>query len=162
MAKRIITKIGDIFCVEVDNEYKCYFQYVANDMTVLNSSVIRVFSKHYPMDYVPVFDDIVKDDVYFYAHTILRFGILYNAWYKVGKNSNLGNPDEIYFRWFSEIDFSNISKSYNWSIWTINQEQQFIGEMREKYAHFDLGIVFSYRDIVSKIKTGKFILKHVD
>ena len=162
MAKRIITKIGDVFCVEVDNEYKCYFQYVANDMTVLNSSVIRVFSNHYPMDYVPVFDDIVKDDVYFYAHTILRFGILYNAWYKVGKNSNLGNPDEICFRWFSEIDFSNISKSYNWSIWTINQEQQFIGEMREKYAHFDLGIVFSYRDIVSKIKTGKFILKHVD
>ena len=59
MAKRIITKIGDIFCVEVDNEYKCYFQYVANDMTVLNSSVIRVFSKHYPMDYVPVFDATV-------------------------------------------------------------------------------------------------------
>ena len=28
MAKRIITKIGDIFCVEVDNDYKCYFQYV--------------------------------------------------------------------------------------------------------------------------------------
>ena len=39
---------------------------------------------------------------------------------------------------------------------------QFIGEMREKYAHFDLGIVFSYRDIVNKIKTGKFILKHID
>ena len=33
MTKRIITKIGDIFCVEVDNDYKCYFQYVANDMT---------------------------------------------------------------------------------------------------------------------------------
>ena len=73
MANRIITKIGDLFCVKVDNDYKCYFQYVANDMTVLNSSVIRVFSKHYPIDYVPVFDDIVKDKVYFYAHTILRY-----------------------------------------------------------------------------------------
>ena len=81
MAKRIITKIGDIFCVEVDNDYKCYFQYVANDMTVLNSSVIRVFARHYSIDYEPVFEDIVKDEVYFYAHTILRFGILYNAWY---------------------------------------------------------------------------------
>lgn len=39
MAKRIITKIGDIFCVEVDNEYKCYFQYVANDMTLILRSV---------------------------------------------------------------------------------------------------------------------------
>ena len=54
MTKRIITKIGDIFCVEVDNDYKCYFQYVANDMTVLNSSVIRVFAKHYPIDYAGV------------------------------------------------------------------------------------------------------------
>ena len=82
-------------------------------MTVLNSSVIRVFAKHYPMDYVPVFEDIVKDDVYFYAHAILSFGILYNAWYKVGK-------------------------------------------------HPDLGIVFSYLDIVNKIKTGKYLLRHVD
>ena len=162
MAKRIITKIGDIFCVEVDNSYKCYFQYVANDMTVLNSSVIRVFVRHYPIDYIPVFDDIVNDEVNFYAHTILRFGILYNAWYKVGKHSNIGNPDEIYFRWFSDIDFSEIKKSYNWSIWKINKEREFIGEMREEYVHIDLGIVFSYNNIVSKIKTGEFILKHID
>ena len=162
MAKRIITKIGDIFCVEVDNEYKCYFQYVANDMTVLNSSVIRVFSKHYPMDYVPVFDDIVKDDVYFYAHTILRFGILYNAWYKVGKHPDIGNPDEITFRMYNDIGNWNRSKSYNWVIWKINQKQEFIGEMREKYASIDLGIVLTYKDIVSKITTGSYILKHVD
>lgn len=162
MAKRIITKIGDIFCVEVDNNYKCYFQYVANDMTVLNSSVIRVFARHYSIDYEPVFEDIVKDEVYFYAHTILRFGILYNVWYKVGKHPDIGNPDEICFRWFSEIDFSKITKSYNWSIWKINQERQFIGEMCEKFANVDLGIVLAYKDIVSKIKTGNYILKHVD
>ena len=141
MAKRIITKIGDIFCVEVDNDYKCYIQYVANDMTVLNSSVIRVFARHYTIDYEPIFVDIVKDEVYFYAHTILRFGIQFNAWYKVGKHPDIGNPDEIYFRWFSEIDFSKITKSYNWSIWRINQKRQFIGEMCEEYANVDLGIV---------------------
>ena len=160
MTKRIITKIGDIFCVEVDNDYKCYFQYIANDMTVLNSSVIRVFLKHYPMDYVPVFDDIVKDEVYFYAHTILRFGILYNAWYKVGKHPDVGNPDEIMFRW--TYDVGPIKKSYEWHFWKINQEPQFIGEMREEYVNYDLGIVFTYDDIVSKIKTGKFLLIHID
>jgi hypothetical protein len=160
MAKRIVTKIGDIFCVEVDNDYKCFFQYIANDMTVLNSSVIRVFLKHYPMDYVPVFDDIVKDEVYFYAHTILRFGILYNAWYKAGKHPDVGNPNEIMFRW--TYDVGPIKKSYEWHFWKINQEPQFIGEMREEYVNYDLGIVFTYDDIVSKIKTGKFILKHID
>ena len=72
MAKRIVTKIGDVFCVEVDNEYKCFFQYVANDMTVLNSSVIRVFKEHYPIDYKPNLDEIVRGNVHFYAHTILR------------------------------------------------------------------------------------------
>ncbi len=30
--KRIITRIGDIFCIEIDNEYKCYFQYIAKDV----------------------------------------------------------------------------------------------------------------------------------
>ncbi len=34
--------------------------------------------------------------------------------------------------------------------------------MSEKYANIDLGIVFSYLDIVNKIKTGKFLLKHID
>ena len=136
MAKRIITKIGDIFCVEVDNDYKCYFQYVANDMTVLNSSVIRVFAKHYSIDYIPVFDEIVNDDIYFYAHTILRFGILYKAWYKVGKHPDIGNPNDITFRMYNDIGDWSRSKSYNWVIWKINQKQEFIGEMQEKWTHW--------------------------
>ncbi len=162
MGKRIVTKIGDIFCIEVDNSYKCFFQYVANDMTVLNSSVIRVFARHYSIDYIPVFDEIVNDEIYFYAHTILRFGIQYNAWYKVGKHPNIGNPDNITFRMYNDIGNWNRSKSYNWVIWKINQKQEFIGEMHEKYANVDLGIVLTYMDIVNKIKTGNFILKHVD
>ena len=28
MAKRIITKVEDVFCVEIGNEYKCFFQYI--------------------------------------------------------------------------------------------------------------------------------------
>jgi len=162
MVKKIITKIGDIFCVEVDNDYKCFFQYVANDMTVLNSSVIRVFAKHYPIDYIPVFEEIVNEKVYFYAHTILRFGILYHAWYKVGKHSNIGNTDEIIFRMYNDIGNYNREKSYDWVIWKINQKQEFIGEMSEKYSNIDLGIVLTYEDIVSKIKTGKYILKQVE
>lgn len=47
MAKRIVTKIGDVFCAEIDNRIKRYFQYIVNDMEQLNSSVIRVFKTHY-------------------------------------------------------------------------------------------------------------------
>lgn len=52
MAKRIITRIGDVFEVQLDN-CKKYFQYIANDMTQLNSSVIRAFVEEYPLDYSP-------------------------------------------------------------------------------------------------------------
>ena len=162
MSKRIVTKVGDLFCVEIDNKYKCYFQYVANDMTMLNSSVIRVFSRHYPLDYDLIADDVVKDNINFSAHTVLRFCIMNHAWYKVGRHDDIGNPKDVCFRWFKEIDFSKINKSYNWIIWKISEEQRFIGEISEKYKSIDLGIVFSYENIVNKIRTGEFLLKHVD
>lgn len=76
MTKRIVTKIGDVFCAEIDNRIKRYFQYIVNDMEQLNSSVIRVFKTHYPMEHKPVCDEVVKDEVEFYAHTVLRAGIL--------------------------------------------------------------------------------------
>lgn len=44
MAKRIVTKIGNIFGAEIDGKYanidgkyKVYFQYIANDISQLNS-----------------------------------------------------------------------------------------------------------------------------
>lgn len=90
MAKRIVTKMGDIFCVEIDNGYKRFFQYIINDIEALNSSVIRVFKTHYPMDYRPIMEEIVMDEVEFYAHTVLRAGIVYGAWYKVGNSKEIG------------------------------------------------------------------------
>lgn len=44
------TKIGDIFCVKLDNNRKKHLQYVASDLTQLNSDVIRVFKIVYPTD----------------------------------------------------------------------------------------------------------------
>ena len=98
MAKRIITKIGDVFCVIIDDKHKVYFQYIANDMSQLNSSTIRVFKTLDPIDYKPDFNKIVEDDVNSYAHTVLSVGIRLGCWEKVGKNSNIGHPDNIVFR----------------------------------------------------------------
>ena len=63
---------------------------------------------------------------------------------------------------YNDIGNPQMTKSYRWVIWKINQKQHFIGELTEKYKHIDLGIVLTYEDIVSKIATGKFLLKHVD
>ena len=74
MAKRIITRIGDVFEVQLDN-CKKYFQYIANDMTQLNSSVIRAFVEEYPLGYTPILENITAGKVDFYAHTVLLDGV---------------------------------------------------------------------------------------
>ena len=45
--KRIVSKIGNVFCVQISPQEKKYFQYIANDRLRLNSSVIRVFERVY-------------------------------------------------------------------------------------------------------------------
>jgi hypothetical protein len=41
--KRTVSTIGDVFSVPLGDGHKKYFQYVANDVTQLNSDVIRAF-----------------------------------------------------------------------------------------------------------------------
>ncbi len=162
--KRFVSKIGDIFCVEIGNEYKCYFQYVANDITELNSSVIRVFSKRYPFDGKVDMEEVVKGDVSFYAHTILKAGYLYNAWYKVGKSKNIGDVTNIMFRFYSDVNWvaRGMTTSSNWSVWKINEKHTFIGEMNEEYRKYHIGLVLSFLNIVHKIKTGSFLSKFLE
>ena len=91
--KRVVVKDGDVFCAEFENRFKCYFQNIVKDSTSLYGNVIRVFYKHYPIDYVPVIEDIVKDEVAFYTHTFIRVGLWYDAWYKVGKSMDIGSSE---------------------------------------------------------------------
>lgn len=160
--KRVITRKGDVFCVEIENQFKSYFQYITTDMTQLNSTVIRVFKKHYPMDYTPNVDEIVQDEVFFYAHTILRPGLHAGAWYKVGKSIDVGEIDNIMFSLFSEGNFSHLIKSYNWYVWKINHPREFIGEMRKEYKEYDRGWVYPYTSIINKIKTGDFLIRDLE
>jgi hypothetical protein len=73
---RIITKIGDLFEVPLDGEKKRYFQFVAIDATQLNSSVIGVFKSQYPLEARPTPDEVIRAEVDFYAHPMLKIGIL--------------------------------------------------------------------------------------
>ena len=99
MAKRIVTKIGDVFCVEVEGKWKGYFQYIANDQSCMNSSTIRIFKKKYPLDDSPAIDDIVRDEVLFYAHTVLKFGIQDGP--KLGNLTNWGW--QVYIIYISDL-----------------------------------------------------------
>ena len=171
MAKRIVTKVGDVFCVEIDNEYKCFFQYIEKDILQLGSSVIRAFKTRYPMDYKPVIEDIVKDEILFYAHTILRVGIEDGAWYKVGKSKELGldglskvlwgtvhdykatrvPPEEGYFK------LTKVNPIENWAIWKIYGERIAIGVLpTEYYEIIEEGGVVPYDEVVTRFRIGYF------
>lgn len=165
MAKRIVTKIGNVFCAEIDNEFKCYFQYISNDLYNLNSSVIRVFKKRYPMDSNPTIDQIINDEVAFYAHTILRFGIQFNAWYKIGKSTEIGEKElkkvyfcqtqdhEAVFNPFPELIWVDPLK--NWYLWHVNEEHQRIGKLPKKYwTIVEPGGVIPYIDIINRMRYG--------
>jgi hypothetical protein len=71
---RIVTKIGDIFAVRLNDTNCKYFQYVANDLTHLNSSVIRVFKNKYDLQIKTDLSEVVKGEVDFYAHCVLKMG----------------------------------------------------------------------------------------
>jgi hypothetical protein len=153
MAKRIVTKIGDIFSVALDNGNQRFFQYIANDLSCLNSSVIRVFKKEYPAEYQLIPDEVVNGDIDFYAHTVLKFGIAEGAWQKVGKCQNVGGTENILFRMYLKNAVDHADRI--WYAWYINKERFTIGKLSEEYREkSDIGLVLPYTDIVSRIKVG--------
>ena len=170
MAKRIVTRIGNVFCAEIDNECKRFFQYVANDLEYLNSSVIRAFKTKYPMDYEPEIEEIVKDEVEFYAHTILKFGIVFNAWYKVGTSKNIGDEyKEVLFGtthnhiYPSVHEIIEVNPAKNWRVWRINEPPIIQnGELSVEYVgKINQGGVIPYIDIINRLKFGYFKYKTI-
>ena len=154
MAKRIITKIGDIFCVPLDNGKLRFFQYIANDLSCLNSSVIRVFKKEYSAEYVLKPEEVVNDDVDFYAHTVLRWGIVEGRWKKVGKCQDVGDTKNILFRAYLSDAVDH--KERIWYAWYINGENFTIGKLTEYYRYkSDIGLVIPGSAIVGRKKDGK-------
>jgi len=77
MGKQVRTRIGNVFMVILDGNRKKYFQYIANDLTQLNSDVIRVFKTSYQLNEEPSLKDIVNDEIDFYAHAVVKFGSFY-------------------------------------------------------------------------------------
>lgn len=165
MAKRIVTKIGDVFCADLGDGRKGYFQYVAIDSTMLNSSVIRVFKRRYKSDEHPTIEEILKDEVQFYAHTVLRPGIEFNYWHKVGKSDEIGIEEvkKVLFgftqdtdeNWFGRI--IDVDPRKHWQIWHLNEDEKKIGRLPKKYREVvEFGIVIPYIEIFSRMKYGYY------
>jgi len=157
--KRVTIKLGDIFVVKLEDCQK-YFQYITDDMTMLNSSVIRAFKKKYPLGSPPDFIDVINGEVEFYAHTSLRLGAKMGLWEKVGNNPNIGETGHILFRNTKDYGVGpgekRVEISERWEIWKINEEFRYVGKLQGENRNAEIGVVKSPNGIVHRIKTGEY------
>ena len=149
------TKIGDIFSVPLDNEYKKYLQYIANDLTQLNSDVIRAFKKKYPINETPDLSEMIKGEVEFYAHCVTKWGVKLGFWEKVGNDPDIGNLS-ILFRDSTDYGTPSIKISDNWWVWEINKEQRRVGKLVGDNTKAEIGVVIPPDSIVHRMNTGKY------
>lgn len=148
------TKIGDVFSVNINEVEKKYFQYIVNDVTQLNSDVIRAFSQVYPIRVNPDLVDIVKDEVDFYAHCVTKLGLKMGYWQIVGNISNVGNYDNVLFK--SSGDNPQVQVSNNWWVWKINGVQKYVGRLQGEDRRAEIGSVIPPDSIVHRIRTGSY------
>jgi hypothetical protein len=150
------TKIGDVFEVVIDDKAKKYFQYITNDLTQLNSDVIRVFKRQYPIKATLNVSEIVADEVEFYAHCVTKWGIKLGCWKKVGNHTEVGKFDQVLFIDSRDYGDPSIKVSHNWWVWKINEEQNYIGKLTEKYKNAEIGVVIAADRIVNQMQTGEY------
>lgn len=148
------TKIGDVFSVNINEVEKKYFQYIVNDLTQLNSDVIRAFSQVYPIRDNPDLVDIVKDEVDFYAHCVTKLGLKMGYWQIVGNISNVGNYDNVLFK--SSGDSPQVKVSSNWWVWKINGGQKRVDKLEGEDRRAEIGSVIPPDSIVHRMRTGRY------
>lgn len=159
--KRVIVKKGDVFFVKINDTSKRYFQYITNDLKQLNSDVIRCFKKIYSLDESPSLDEIIKDEIFFYAHCVTKWGVKLGYWEKVGNITDVGIFEHILFR--DTNDYGTIPGnepiriSNNWFVWRIGDlKSTYLGKLEGENRKAEIGIVMDAESIVHRIRTGHY------
>ena len=161
MAKRLKTKIGDIFSVPISETEKRYMQLIAFDLTQLNSDVIRAFKKIYFINENPTLEEIIENDIFFYAHCVTKFGIKLNLWEFVGSIQKIGDISKILFRGSRDSGHKKgeepVRISEDWYVWKINDENfTRVGKLEGENRESEIGLVVNPYDILDRMKTGKY------
>lgn len=165
MRKKKSIDPGDIFCIEIDNSYKYFFQYIGKDKTNRDRCVIRVFDKKYPLSQPTDLNDIVKNPTLFWTCAFLEGGIEYGDWYKVGNiecSGTLSNGSYNFIS-YTRPKKNILSELYSWDehacwwIWKMNEEASqvfpfpynMIDKLEDDWGH-------TADEIIDRIKTGYY------
>ena len=152
--KRSLLTIGSILCIEIEGQYKRFFQYIARDVYMFGAPVIRVFKTCYSMDYEPFVEDILKDDIDFYAHCLIKIWEQSGLWYKVGNSKNIGDISNIDFVMSNDLKI----KPRRWWTWKIGQSEPiYLGYVRHnQLINFEYGSLLPASEIIYRIKHGRY------
>jgi hypothetical protein len=158
--KRVVTKTGDVFAVNIDDKSTKFFQLIARDPRQLNSDVIRAFKEVYSPDELPRIEEIVAGEVQFYSHCVVAWGVKLGLWEKIGKSPNVGRVDHILFCLTSEYARTKgeapIVRSDKWYIWRIvDDEYTRVGKLEGENKKAEFGVVFNPYSIAHRIRTGE-------
>ncbi len=155
---------GDIFCIEIDDSFKSYFQYMGNDKTKFELPVIRVFKTRYSLNYIPDLDDIVKDEILFYTHTVIYENYYIKPWFYVG-NVLISEQETYQFRFIDYIkpinkndncaSIQEESESATWWIWEKDNKPEILFPVPYKYIeNLEDGGLKKPEEIIERIKSG--------
>lgn len=164
MSKNKKSVIGDIYKVPLQNDEKGYIQYIGNDITQLNSDVIRVFNERYSIDAEPTLEEVLAGKIQFYCHvTGMEFGEKDGAWKKVGNSTNIGDTTSVLFRDAAdslekresgEYGLPRISKT--WNLWRISEPMQRVDKLEGENIKADIGMVTWPNSVVQHMQTGEW------
>lgn len=157
---RVNAKVGDVFSVKLGEGNKKYFQYITNDLTQLNSDVIRAFTRSYSIEEKPNVSDVINDTVDFYAHCIIKLGTKMNVWEKEGHVPSIGDLKSILFRVSADSGSKpgeQVKISDKWYVWRINDKDfKYVGELEGESRNADIGIVVNPYDVRDRMISGKY------
>lgn len=154
MAKENV-KIGDVFSTQIDNNYKKYFQYIANDITQLNSEVIRVFKTQYSIDVNSDLIDIVDDEIDFYAHCVIQFGLKLKLWERIG-NVSFTEKINVLFKTSTDNGKPEVKISHDWYVWKINEGFNHVGKLKGENRYSEVGSIIPPDSIVYRMLHGEY------
>ncbi len=161
MQKRTVIRLGDVFKVKCGDYYR-FFQYIADDMTMLNSRVIMVFKERYPLEKIPELSKVVQGEIEFYAHTSVKLGIKMGLWEKIGQVPVLRKIDVLFRRSKDYTEGNKVTVSARWEVWRINEDFQYVGRLKGENRKSEIGLVEPPIEIVERIKRGKYSYYYPD
>ena len=154
-------RIGDVFEVTLDASSNGYFQYISDDLTQLNSYVVRVFRESYRPNPTVNLERIVSGAIAFHAHVFLKNGLKQGKWRKVGNTNQVGNID-VLFRDSTDYGNPGIKVSQNWHIWKPNGPFEDVGRLTPEYQHAEIGVVVPADSLVHRMRTGRYDFVYPD